>query len=246
VVLVNSANTSALAQGRGVRGERIRIVHPGTHLPELDDAAADRFRQKFAMTGATLMLSVGRLTRRKGLAEFVEHALPTILTRRPDALLVVIGEEATDALHSHKGSERERILAAARKADVERSIRFLGRCDEADLGAAYQAAQVHVFPVLDEPGDVEGFGMVAVEAAAHGLPTVAFAVGGVPDAIDEPASGTLIASGDYGRFADAVVAWLGNESRPEQAQTCRAFAAGKDWNAFGNQLRSALRNDARV
>jgi phosphatidylinositol alpha-1,6-mannosyltransferase len=245
LVLVNSRNTSSLAQARGVRAERVRILHPGTRVPELDEAVGRNFRRKYAMAENPIMLSVGRFTRRKGLAEFVTGALPTILARRPDALLVVIGEEATDALHSHGGSERERILAAARAAKVEGSIRFLGRCDESELSAAYQAAQVHVFPVLEQVGDVEGFGMVAVEAAAHGLPTVAFAVGGVPDAIEEPGSGTLVPPAMYAQFADAVIDLLARDPG-DHVVACRRFALGKDWTAFGNRLRSLVRVDARV
>ena len=60
----------------------------------------------------------------------------------------------------------------------QRTSACLARVDDQRLSDAYFAADVMVFPVLDLPGDVEGFGMVAVEAAAHGLPTVAFAVGG--------------------------------------------------------------------
>ena len=241
LVLVNSRNTGQLAQGRGIGANRLRILHPGTDVPELDASAADAFRRKFGLAQRPILLSVGRLTPRKGLAEFAANALPAILTSRPDTLLVVIGDEANDALHAGAGSERERILASARAAEVDRSVVFLGRCDESDLSAAYQAAQVHVFPVLEQPGDVEGFGMVALEAAAHGLPTVAFAVGGVPDAVDEPRSGQLVASGNYPSFADAVVQSLAIERTSDRVQACREFASGKDWKEFGVRLRALLR-----
>lgn len=244
LVLVNSRNTAQLAQGRGVRADRMRVLHPGTDVPELDASTAHAFREKFGLAHRPVLLSVGRLTRRKGLVEFVANALPTILASCPDALLVVIGDEATDALNARAGSERERILAAARVAKVDQSVVFLGRCDESDLSAAYQAAQVHVFPVLEQSGDVEGFGMVALEAAAHGLPTVAFAVGGVPDAVDEPHSGLLVAPGNYTLFANAAIQILANEQAPGRIQACREFASGKDWKEFGARLRALLRERA--
>lgn len=240
LVLVNSNNTARLAAGRGVPPGRMHVLHPGTDVPELEAAAGLEFRNKHALGERPILLSVGRLTRRKGLAEFVAQALPAIVADEPGALLVVIGEEASDALHTEAGSERARIMAAACESGVQSSIRFVGRCDAADLSAAFQAAQVHVFPVLEQPGDVEGFGMVALEAAAHGLRTAAFAVGGVPDAVDESCTGILVPSGDYVAFSQAVIGML----REAQTQTgvfaSRQFAIGKDWQHFGIRLRQLV------
>ncbi|MDE2157175.1 MAG: glycosyltransferase family 4 protein, partial [Xanthomonadaceae bacterium] len=149
IALVNSANTARLAKSRGVRSDKLHVLHPGTDLPPLDAAVAREFRKRLGFGQRPLMLSVGRLTQRKGLTEFVANALPAIVSRYPDALLVVIGDEASDALHARAGSERERTLAAARAAGVEQSVHFLGRCDEATLGAAYQASDLQIFTVLD-------------------------------------------------------------------------------------------------
>ena len=241
LLLVNSAHTAGLAAQRGIPAARIALLHPGTGLPALDPAAGAAFRARHALGDRPLLLSVGRLTRRKGLAEFVAGALPAIVARRPDALLLVIGEEASDALHGGPGAERARIQAAARDAGVEANLRFLGRCDEPTLEAAYQAADCHVFPVLALPGDVEGFGMVALESAAHGLQTVAFAVGGVPDAVAAGRSGTLVEAGRHDAFAAAVLAVLA-QPRDQAAAACRAFAAEHDWGAFGRRLRQLVGN----
>lgn len=240
IALVNSANTAQLAQSRGVRSDKLHVLHPGTDLPALDAEAAHRFREHHGFGQRPLLLSVGRLTQRKGLAEFVVQALPEIISRHPDVMLVVIGSEASDALHARTGSERERILAAARSAGTEQNVRFLGRCDEATLGAAYQAANLHVFPVLELPGDVEGFGMVALEAAAHGLPTVAFAVGGVPDAMQAGRTGTLVEPGNYVDLGSAVTRRLAQARDGAAVSACRDFAAGKAWPVFGERLRALL------
>lgn len=240
IALVNSANTARLAKSRGVRSDKLHVLHPGTDLPPLDAAVAREFRKRLGFGQRPLMLSVGRLTQRKGLTEFVANALPAIVSRYPDALLVVIGDEASDALHARAGSERERTLAAARAAGVEQSVHFLGRCDEATLGAAYQASDLHIFPVLDLPGDVEGFGMVALEAAAHGLPTIAFAVGGVPDAVDDGYTGSLIEPGNYAELGAAVIRQFTRVRDGATIIACREFAAAKAWPVFGERLRSLL------
>lgn len=245
LVLVNSGNTARLARERGVRPERIVILHPGTDLP--DETGADvreAFRRRQGWIDRSVLLSVGRFTRRKGLAEFVAQALPAIVANDPATLLAIIGEEAVDALHGAGGGERVRIVAAAEAAGVASHVAFVGRCSEADLGCAYDAADVHVFPVLDLPGDVEGFGMVALESAAHGLPTVAFAVGGVPDAVVDGHTGRLVAPGDYGAFAAATLDLLRRGARSDGSRACRDFAAGKAWSVFGSRLRAALRDCA--
>ncbi len=198
-----------------------------------------RFRERHGFGQRPLLLSVGRLTQRKGLAEFVAKALPVVVSHHQDALLLIIGDEASDALHTRTGSERERILAAARDAGVERNLHFLGRCDEATLGAAYQAADLHIFPVLELPGDVEGFGMVALESAAHGLPTIAFAVGGVSDAVQDGQTGTLVEPDDYGSLGEAVIRQLA-QTHGSTTAVCRDFAAGKAWPVFGERLRKLL------
>src|SRR3546814_100460 len=93
IALVNSASTARLAESRGVRSNRVHVLHPGTELPTLNVGAAHNFRERHGFGQRRLLLSVGRLTQRKGLAEFVTKALPTILASYPDALLVAIGDE---------------------------------------------------------------------------------------------------------------------------------------------------------
>jgi phosphatidylinositol alpha-1,6-mannosyltransferase len=240
LVLVNSANTRRLAIERGIRAERVIILHPGTDVPGADRDARDAERARRGWGQRRLLLSVGRFTRRKGLAEFVEQALPLIVAQHRDLLLVVIGEEAVDALSGSGGGERERILAAAARSGVESNLVLLGRCGEEDLRAAYRAADCHVFPVLDLPGDVEGFGMVALEAAAHGVPTVAFAVGGVPDAVRDGLTGRLVEAADYAQFAQATLDVLATAGAERWHASCLAFASEKSWPRFGHHLRAAL------
>jgi phosphatidylinositol alpha-1,6-mannosyltransferase len=240
LVLANSAHTASLAIDRGVDADTVKILNPGVTLPALNEEEATHFRARYDLGASPLLLSVGRLTQRKGLAEFVAQSFPRILSERPGTLLLIIGEDANDALHSRGGSERARIVAAAREAGVDAHLRFLGGCDDATLRAAFQACDLHVFPVLDLPGDVEGFGMVALEAAAHGLPTLAFRVGGVPDAIEDGVTGALLPSGDYAAFGEAALDLLNAPRTPKRLAACRAFAADKIWPLFGERLRRWL------
>lgn len=238
-VIANSTPTAQLCRAIGVPEARIAIVHPGVTLPTpTDPAAIEDFRVRHGLQGRALLLSVGRLSTRKGLREFVGQVLPRIVAARPDALLLIVGDAPTQALHAHAQTPTS-IQAAADAAGVGGNIRFLGVItDYSKLGTVYRAADVHAFPVRDIPGDPEGFGMVAVEAAAHGLPTVAYATGGVVDAVAEGRSGRLIRPGDEAGMAEAICAVLAEGDAWQVG--CTDFARGFAWEAFGRTLRQAI------
>ena len=246
IVLANSHFTRGLALQAGVDESRIRILHPGVDLPDMSNADAGRsgFRERYGLGTRPVMLYVGRITERKGLAPFVEECLPDIVAAVPEAVLVVIGDEPRQALL--KGNSLmdgiERSLA---EQGATESVRFLGARahDDPEISEGYFAADVHVFPVQDRPGDHEGFGMVAVESAAHGLPTVAFSNGGVPDAVVEGGSGHLVPSGEQSRFAQQVVTCL-LQRRSHRSQT-RTFAQEFAWPKFGNTLRRVMEDGVK-
>ena len=240
-ILVNSAHTAGLAESAGVQPGRIEIIHPGVELPEWLDRpmARQRFRKCYGLGDKPVLLAAGRLTQRKGLAEFIRHALPAIRSEIPNVQLLVIGSEASNAL-KHKGGVRAGIDAAIRETGMESNVSLLGQVDDASLSDAYFASDALVFPVLDLPGDVEGFGMVAVEAAAHGLPTVAFAVGGVPDAVANGESGWLIPSREYAGMIHKTLSLLKPDDGYVWAAGCRRHAERFTWKAFGQKLTGAV------
>jgi phosphatidylinositol alpha-1,6-mannosyltransferase len=187
-----------------------------------------------------VLLSVGRITPRKGLLEFICQALPSVVAEYPDVVLLVIGDEAPDALNGTGTGSSANIMSRARELGLDRHVRILGACSDSELDAAYDAADVCVFPIREVPGDVEGFGMVAVEAAAHGLPTVAFNVGGVEDAVSDGCSGWLVPAGDYDALAKRIMQVVDLQRSPAVRAACRHFAEGFAWQKFGSSLRSEL------
>lgn len=241
VVIANSRPTAELARRLGVAEGRLRIVHPGVTLPAAPqpDARLQDYRQRHALGQARLLLSVGRLAARKGLLEFVQQALPLISRQAPDVRLVIIGDAPSDALLAHEQT-REVIQQAADAAGLGDRLHFLGRVDELTLACAYESAALHIFPVRDLHGDPEGFGMVAIEAAAHGTPTVAFATGGIVDAVSEGQSGRLVPPGDYPALADATLEVLADD-RQHWGFTTQKFAKSFAWPVLGEKLWTVLR-----
>lgn len=247
-VIANSRPTAALCRNIGIESERIVIVHPGVELPEVasetlsgvrvgfsDERAA--FRSAHQLGDRPILLSVGRLSDRKGLREFVAESLPRIVAAHPKVVLLVLGDAPSQALHA-RAQSRESIQAAADAAGVGSSLRFIGKVSDTELSAAYHAADAHVFPVREIPGDPEGFGMVAVEAAAHGLPTVAFGSGGVVDAVSEGKSGHVVLPSDYPALAAAINDVL--DSGIDMRISCMTFAAQFAWPEFGKAVSAIL------
>lgn len=240
-LIANSHATAGLCGAIGVDLTRIGMVHPGVDMSGVKSSERvleTQFRQRHNLGGRPLLLSVGRLNARKGLWEFVAQSLPQIVAVRPDVMLVVVGDTPKQALHAN-GQTVESIRATATQAGVAGNLYFLGTVSDEELGVVYRASSVHVFPVREIPGDPEGFGMVAVEAAAHGLPTVAFAVGGVTDAVADKESGYLVLPGDYAAFGEAVLRILANGGDGLRVNSMR-FAQRFVWSAFGAQVAGEL------
>lgn len=235
-VVANSANTRELAQARGVIPGRIAVVNPGTSLPpqpaqnQLED-----FRNRHGIGFTHYLVFVGRLTRRKGLSRFLRHGLPQILRAVPDCGLVAVGQNPAQSLN-RLGEEAE-VVKAIDEMSLRDRVHFLDKLSDDDLINCYADAAVQVFPLIDVPGDVEGFGMVAVEAAACGTPTVAFHLGGVADAVS-PANGHLVPAADYDEFAAAVIDIV--QTGEPDAASCRTFARDFVWENYHEQLRDVL------
>lgn len=238
-IIVNSTPTKKLAFAAGVPEKKISIVYPGVSLPEQPQPATTiaAFKQQHGLQDKKILLSVGRLTTRKGLKEFVEQALPTIVQHVPEVMLVVVGEAPKNSLGAGIQTQDE-IMQAAQKHGLTKHIKFLGVItDKTELATVYEAADVHVFPVRHIPDDPEGFGMVAIEAAAHGLPTVAFATGGVVDAVGQSESGYLVEKDNYVELGKQVLNVLLNPMKTEDIQ---AFAQQFAWRKFGQSIVNAF------
>lgn len=235
-LIANSRNTLKIAVGKGVPKQHITIVNPGTRLPEPTETdALKEFLERKGILFEKVMIFVGRITRRKGLSQFIEHSLPTILKEEPGAGLIVVGENPNQGLTNFgEAQEVAELVSRLRLAD---RVAFLGRLEDEDLETCYSAADVQIFPLADIPGDVEGFGMVAIEAAACGTPTVAFAVGGVADAISVE-NGALVEPGRYDLFAHAVTR-IFREGKPDRVQ-CRNYASSFNWNRYNERVRSVV------
>jgi phosphatidylinositol alpha-1,6-mannosyltransferase len=232
LVVAISENSARIANEKGVAQQRLRVLHPGVAWPRVLPSTHD-FLARHALAERKLILSVGRLVARKGLAKFIAHALPAIVKQEPASLLVIIGGQASNALR-RETSELDTIKQTVTTLGLEQHVLLLGVVSDAEVAAACVAASAFIFPLIPVVGDIEGFGMAVAEAAAFGLPCIAFDEGGVIDAIRPDVTGRLIARGDYGKFAEAVLAQLRGAGL-DRAQ-CRDAARTFAWPRYRENL----------
>jgi phosphatidyl-myo-inositol dimannoside synthase len=142
---------------------------------------------------ARIVLCFGRLVKRKGVDRLIE-ALPAIRQRVPDAVVVVAGT----------GPEMGRLKRLA--AGAEGSVVFAGRVPEEGAPAVYAAADVFALPVVDRwfGLEIEGLGVVLLEAAAAGTPAVTGRSGGTPEAVVDGITGYVIDAADRSALVDRI------------------------------------------
>ena len=102
------------------------------------------------------------------------------------------------------------IRQAIERNELSEQVYCLGAVSDAELVRIYALCDVLVLPVLDLESDVEGFGIVALEAAAAGKPVIATRCGGIPDAVEDGESGILVEPGNYACLSEAIVSLLQN------------------------------------
>lgn len=170
-----------------------------------------------------ILLTVGRLVRRKGVAHFVRTVLPGIVDHYPTVRYLVIGE----------GPDRSRIEQAVHKLGLERNVFLLGQVDDVTLHRAYASADVFVMPNIPVEGDLEGFGIAALEACAAGLSVVAADLEGIREAIIPGRNGFLIPPDNVNEYVSTILELLADDQRRvEMGQQARRYVQEQfSWKA---------------
>ncbi len=217
IVLPISTATAAACHARGLAPEKSAVVNLGIRLDRFG-ATIDRTRAKAALLTALgadrgsiprprlLLASVGRLVPRKGVAWFVSNVMPLL---PPDVVYLVAGD----------GAERRKIESAIAARDLGERVRLLGRVSDGDLEQLYRGADLFVMPNVAVPGDMEGFGLVLVEAGSCGLPAVASNLEGIADVVTEGENGHLVPSGNTSAFRDAILRYYDQPELLSEAST---------------------------
>jgi phosphatidylinositol alpha-1,6-mannosyltransferase len=199
-------------------GDLTTLEHltPGVDLDVFTpDADGAEIRQKYGLTDRPVIVCVSRLVPRKGQDTLI-RALPLIHRSVPDAALLIVSG----------GPYRSTLERLAAELDVAPDVVFTGTIDWSALPAYHAAGDVFAMPCRTRRGglDVEGLGIVYLEASAVGRPVLAGDSGGAPDAVRPGETGYVVSGRDVPEVAQRLVELLS-----DPALAARLGAAGRAW-----------------
>lgn len=232
-VIANSDYTRDVLVDMGVDPARITLINPGVDIERFRPAlpCAD-LRASLGLTaGQPLILSVGRMQKRKGF-DRVLSALPTLVEHGHDVHYALIGI----------GEQMEELKAQAQALGIAARTHFLGHVSPEDLPRWYNACTFFAMPNREVDGDTEGFGMVFIEAGACGKPSVAGIAGGTGSAVEDEVTGLRVDGASVAAVTAALARLL---AEPALAEAMGAAAQARaverhSWQSVAEQT-AALR-----
>jgi phosphatidyl-myo-inositol dimannoside synthase len=239
LVIANSRNTRAMLLDEWRLPEaKARLLYPGVDTKRFVPADPDdSVRRELGWAGRRVLLTVGRLQQRKG-HDMLIRALPSIRERHPDVLYAILGD----------GEERAGLEALAEQDGVKSCVRFHGEVGDDTLLRAYQQCDLFVLPNRQVGRDIEGFGMVLLEAQACGRPVVAGASGGTAETMKVPETGRVVACETPGPLADTISDLLDDPVRlTEMGRRGREWVVERfDWDALAVEAQQLFRECVRT
>ena len=177
-------------------------IAPGIDVEHFRPVDSTALRQSLGLSEKKVLVSVGRLVHRKG-QDFLIESMPKILEQVPDAHLLLVGQ----------GPYRQHLEKLVTKHSLQNNISFIGRIGYKDLPGYICVGDVFAMPSRSRFAglEVEGLGIVYLEASACGLPVIAGASGGAPDAVIEGVTGFVVDGTDAEQIANRAIQLLLDE-----------------------------------
>ena len=206
----------AISKALSARAQSAMVkIAPGIDVEHFISTDASSLRESLGLADKKVIVSVGRLVHRKGQDHLIE-AMPEILKNVPRAHLLLVGE----------GPYREHLQNLVHQLKLESSVTFIGRIQYQDLPMYICVGDIFAMPSRSRLMglEVEGLGIVYLEASSCGLPVLAGDSGGAPDAVIQNETGLVVSGTDNKQIASAAVALLTNLEASQKMGT-----VGRQW-----------------
>ncbi len=227
IVVLSSAFRRVLVERYGVSPWRVRVEPPGVDLERFSPGDRERARKRLGLgSSAFVAVSVRRLVPRMGLDVLIDAWAQALAELPPQAQLLVAGD----------GPQRGELELRIANSALQDSVQLLGRVDDDTLVDLYRAADVGIVPTRE----FEGFGLVVIEAAACGTPTIVTRVGGLSEAVEGLDPSLAVAASDVPALATRIAQAASGGGLPSRATT-RRFAEGFSWQRVVDRNRAVQR-----
>jgi glycosyltransferase involved in cell wall biosynthesis len=193
IVCISSATKNECIK-RGVPANKCTVIPWGVYPNEFKIKATRKALEKIAgmeLKNKKVLITVGRLVKRKGVSWFIENVMPKLDS---NYIFLVAGS----------GPERTDIQNVIKAQNLKDRVKLLGKVSDLDKKILYNTADVFVMPNIKVEGDIEGFGIVAIEAASTGLAVATSSIEGVCDAVIKDRSGKYFQEGDHDQAIQAI------------------------------------------
>jgi len=211
---------------RGIPAEKCVVIPCGVYPEEWKIQASESDLEKIigrSVIDTKVIITVGRLVKRKGVYWFIENVLPKLAR---NILYVVVGN----------GPEKERIEDLIKRLDLKDKVILMGKISDHDLKIIYNTASLFVMPNIKVDNNIEGFGIVAIEASSTGLPVIASDIEGISSAVINNKTGNLIENKNVQQFMESTNK-IDSFNRKEVAEITRK---NYSWKTIGKEYINAI------
>ncbi len=223
-IVVNSSDTAHKAMQFGVGEQRIAYIYPCADIPHT--AFIERTGEHYPV-----LLTISRLVQRKGIQYSIE-AMPRVLQVFPTCRYIIAG-----------GGQMMRELNGLIQAKGLRDhVECIGIISDEAKDALYRECDMFVMAPYEDNGDVEGFGMVYLEANSFGKPVIGTRSGGVPDAVVDGKTGILVEEKNSDTLAEAILRLAKDTTFAQRlgAQGCERVKQEFQWSVQAKKLEKIL------
>jgi len=203
--------------------KEITLVNPGIErdFGRISGFNPEKYKASLGLTGKRVILTVARLKERKGIDSVIK-ALPRIKERIENVVYIIVGE----------GPEKQALIDLAKEHKVLDDIIFIGEIRQEEVKKYFSICDIFIMPNREVSlGEVEGFGMVFLEAQSFGKPVIGGRSGGVADSIEHGVSGILVEPNDETHLERAILSLLA-DARYAQQMSVMAKKRAESWYSW--------------
>ncbi|QQS60788.1 glycosyltransferase family 4 protein [Candidatus Falkowbacteria bacterium] len=210
----------------------INVVNPGVEkdIPLVSSLEIENFKIKNNLEEAFILLSVGRLVKRKGV-DMVLSALSDLTSHIPNLQYIIIGD----------GPEKSYLQNIIHQLGLENNVRILSDVNDEEKNKYFASCDIFIMTARNIDGDYEGFGIVYLEAGLFSKPVIAGSSGGVGEAVQNTINGLVVDEEDPNSIAKAIVDLYNNQAlRKRLGEAGRERSLKQSWEQQVSKIYSLL------